>query len=131
MIIMAEAKKSIVEIRRSLIKRLKKRKPTFRRPLKYAYAMKPGWRKPRGMHSKMREGEKSKPAVVKPGYRSAKIIRGLHPSGYEEAYVSSIVQLDKIDAKKQAARLASGLGIRKRKLFAEKAKSLGIKVLNG
>jgi large subunit ribosomal protein L32e len=127
---MAKAANKVIAARKKLIARLKKRKPVFRRPLAYAYAMKPGWRKPRGIHSKMREGEKSKPAVVKTGYGSARAIRGLHPSGYAEAYITSISQLQKIDAQKQAARLASGLSERKRKVFAEKAKSLGIKVLN-
>lgn len=120
----------IIAVRKKLIARLRKRKPQFRRPLAYAYAMKEGWRKPRGIHSKMREDEKSKPAVVKIGYRSAKIIRGLHPSGYEEVHVQSLRDFQKIDTKTQAARFASGIGEKKRKIFADKAKELGIKVLN-
>ena len=127
---MSEQKLSVVESRKKQISQLKKRKPWFRRPLEFAYAMKDGWRKPRGIHSKMREAIRSKPAVVSPGYRSAKSIRGLHPSGYEEVYVTTVSQLQKVNAKTQAARLAGGIGERKRKIFVESAKKIGVKLLN-
>ena len=82
------------------------------------------------MHNKQKKGEASKPAVVNPGYRNPKIIRGLHPSGYEEIRVTNIKVLETIDAKKQAARLSSTIGKKKRKTIVEKAQKLGIKVLN-
>ncbi len=128
---MAEKQKQpTVQEKKKLIGKLRKRRPWFRRPLEFAYAMKEGWRKPRGIHSKMRQAEKSKPAVVSPGYGSAKAIRGLHPSGYEEVYIQSVSELQKVNPKTQAARLASGIGERKRKTFAESAKKLGVKLLN-
>lgn len=127
---MAEKGQTIVRERKKQIESLRKRRPWFRRPLEFAYAMKEGWRKPRGIHSKMRHAIRSKPAVVSPGYGTPKSIRGLHPSGYEEIYVTTIAQLEKVDPKTQAARLASGIGERKRKTFAESAKKLGIKLFN-
>ena len=130
-IIMTTKKLSLVQKRKELIAKLKKKKPWFRRPLHFAYAMKEGWRRPKGIHSKMRQSEKSKPAVVSAGYGSAKAIRGLHPSGYEEVYVTTVSQLQKIKPESQAARVSAGIGERKRKLFVESAKKLGVKLLNG
>ena len=127
---MTEKKLSLVEKRKELIAKLKKKKPWFRRPLHFAYAMKEGWRRPKGIHSKMRQSEKSKPAVVSAGYGSAKAIRGLHPSGYEEVYVTTVSQLQKIKPESQAARVSAGIGERKRKLFVESAKKLGVRLLN-
>ena len=127
---MSEAKTSVLGIRKKLIARLRKRKPNFRRYHWFKYSLPDNWRKPRGIHSKMREDEKDKPATVKTGYRSAKIIRGLHPSGYQEVYVRTLSELQKIDAKTQAARLASGLSEKKRKIINSTAKELGVKVLN-
>lgn len=121
---------SILEIRKKLIARLKRRKPYFTRYNWFKYSLPDNWRKPRGMHSKMREGEASKPATVSPGYRAAKVIRYLHPSGYEEVYVRTLKELQTVKKDTQAARLASGLSEKKRKTITDKAKSLGLKVLN-
>ena len=127
---MAEKKESVLQIRKKLIARLKKRGPWFRRYNWFKYSLPDNWRKPRGLHSKMREEEKNKPATVKPGYRTAKIIRYLHPSGYEEVYVRTLKELQKVDGSKQAARFASGLSEKTRKVLNTKAKEIGIKVLN-
>ncbi len=127
---MTEKKASVLEVRKKLIARLKKRKPYFKRYHWFKYSLPDSWRKPRGLHSKMREDEKNKPATVRPGYRTAKIIRYLHPSGYEEVYVRTLNELQKVDSKTQAARLASSLSEKKRKAIVEKAKQIGVKVLN-
>ena len=121
---------SILKVRKKLIARLRKRKPNFRRYNWFKYSLPDSWRKPRGLHSKMREDEKNKPATVKIGYRSAKIIRGLHPSGYEEVYVRTMNELNKVDKETQAARFASGLSEKKRKIMITKAKEIGVKILN-
>jgi len=127
---MAETKATVLQIRKKLISRLKKRKPHFKRYNWFKYSLPDNWRKPRGLHSKMREGEADKPATVKTGYRTPKIIRGLHPSGYEEIQVRTLKDLQKIDAKTQAAMLYSQLGEKKHRVIIAKAKSAGIKVLN-
>ena len=128
---MAEQKKeTILQIRKKLIARLKKRGPWFRRYHWFKYSLPDNWRKARGMHSKMREEEKNKPKTVKPGYRTAKVIRYLHPSGYEEVYVRTLKELQKLEKGTQAARLASGLSEKSRKVLNTKAKEIGVKVLN-
>lgn len=127
---MAETKKSIVATRRKLISKLRKRRPYFRRYHWFKYVLSDNWRRPRGIHSKMRRDETSKPATVNPGYCSAKAIKGLHPSGYEEIYVRNISELQKINRETQAGRLSAGIGGKKRAAISAKAKELKIKLLN-
>lgn len=88
------------------------------------------WRKPKGIDSKMRLRVKGWPKIVKVGYRGPRLVRGLHPSGYRDVLVHNLDELKGLDPKRDAARLASSLGARKRAELLEKAKELGIKVLN-
>ena len=96
----------------------------------YLKRVKKKWRNPRGIHSKLRRKEKSKGRKVTIGYRSPKKERNLHPSGFEEVYVQNLNDLKKIDNKKQAARLSSKLGKKKKIVILEQAKKLKIKTLN-
>ena len=110
---------------------LKRKKPKFRRQEWHRYKrLGEKWRRPRGRHSKMRRKLKSKPKMPNPGYGSPKKVRGLHPSGYEEVLVYNPKDLEKIDPKRQAARIASRVGKRKRQEILKKAEELGIVVLN-
>ncbi len=88
------------------------------------------WRKPRGKHSKQREHLKIRPPVVDAGYRSPAAVRGMHPSGYYEVLVHNVSDLEKIDPKRQAARIASSVGKKKRENISKKAEELNIKLLN-
>lgn len=88
------------------------------------------WRKPRGQHSKQREDRKHAPERVKVGYRGPKKARDLHPSGFEEVHVHNPDDLDEIDPDTEAARIASGVGKRKRIDIIQKAQDEGIHVLN-
>ncbi len=96
----------------------------------YLKRIKKRWRRPRGIHNKLRKKEKSKGRFVTIGYRTEKSKRGLHPSGLKEVYVQNIKDLEKIDNKKQAARLSKTIGKKKKPVILEKAKELKIKVLN-
>ncbi len=109
----------------------KKRAPKFRRQEWFRFAkLGEKWRKPRGKDSKMRLGIRGKSAVVSVGYRSPRSVRGIHPSGLVEILVHSPRDLEGLDAGKQAIRIASGVGGRKREQILARAKELGIKVLN-
>ena len=88
------------------------------------------WRRPRGRDSKMRLGRKGKPPVVSIGYRGPKSVRGLHPSGLVESLVKSPQEVGRVDAGKQAIRIAAGVGKRKREKILALARERGIKVLN-
>ncbi len=114
-----------------LRKQLKARKPDFIREDYQKRACIPlPWRRPRGLHSKMRHRFAGHRALVDPGYGSPRRVYGLHPSGYEPVLVHTINELSRLDVKNQGAVLGSTLGLPKRIALLAKAKELGVKVLN-
>ncbi|HEX16936.1 MAG TPA: 50S ribosomal protein L32e, partial [Thermoplasmatales archaeon] len=88
------------------------------------------WRRPKGLHSKMRKGLKYRPPRVKIGYRGPRLARGLHPSGFEEVMVYRVEDLDRINPERQAIRIGGTVGVRKRIDIVKKADEMGIRVLN-
>ena len=111
--------------------RVKNKKPKFRRQESWRYKrLKAGWRKPRGIDSKMRKKVKGWPKSAQVGYRGPKEARGLHPSGYVEVLVQNVDDVDQIDPKTQAARIAHTVGGRKRVEISARAKERGIHILN-
>ncbi|MEM0381947.1 MAG: 50S ribosomal protein L32e [Nitrososphaerota archaeon] len=126
-----EAKrKAAIKIPRSVL-RARKERPEFVRQEAWRYErLEEKWRKPRGKDSKMRLQKRGWPPLVKVGYRSPRKYRGLHPSGYREVLVHNITELEGLDPKVHAVRLAGSLGARSRLRIYEKATSMGLKVLN-
>ena len=123
--------KRLLKVRR----RLKARKPEFKRYCahKKLRLRNKSWRRPRGLDNKLRiryGGKKSGRIVVNAGFGSPKAVRGLHPSGYEEVLVHNPMELDKINPERQAIRIASNVGMKKRLAIEDKAKELGLKILN-
>ncbi len=112
-------------------KKIKKRTPEFLREEWFRYKRVPkNWRRPDGITSKMRRNFKYRPSKVRIGFRGPKEVRGLHSSGFEEIMVHNLSDLEKIDPKKQAARIGGTVGTKKRLQIAKKAKELEIRVLN-
>jgi len=112
-------------------KQQKSKKPTFKRTDSHKKKkLDDNWRRPRGLQSKLRRRFASKGAVVQVGYGSPKAVRGLHPSGFEEVMVRNTDDLQPIDPSYQAARIARTVGVRKRRMIEETAKSREIKILN-
>ena len=87
------------------------------------------WRKPRGSTNKVRRQFWGKPAMVKPGYRGPKAVRGLHNSGLQIVLVNSPGELDSIDPKTQGIILGS-IGNKKKSVVLSACKEKGITVLN-
>jgi large subunit ribosomal protein L32e len=107
------------------------RRPAFKRQEWFRYPkLGEKWRKPKGIHSKMRRKMKHRPPVVLMGYRGPVAARDLHPSGFEEKLVFNTNDLEGIDPKKQAVRIGGTVGTRKRILIEDRAEELGIRVLN-
>lgn len=90
----------------------------------------PSWRAPRGNLSKQRRRIKGKGAVVEAGYRRPRAVRGRHPSGFEEVRVERPADLEGVEPERQAVRIASTVGGRKRERIEELAEERGIRVLN-
>lgn len=107
------------------------RRPEFVRQESWRYKrIKPSWRKPKGIDSKMRLRAKGWPKIVKVGYRGPAAVRGLHPSGFRDVLVYNVSDLERLNPETDAARIAHTVGARKRMEILAKAKELGIKVLN-
>lgn len=115
----------------SIRRRLRKNAPDFVRQESWRYArLKENWRRPRGKTSRVRLEEGGWPRRVKVGYGKPKLVRGLHPSGFQEVLVSRPKDLEGIDPHKQAIRISHTVGLRKRLKILEMAQGLGIRVLN-
>ncbi len=88
------------------------------------------WRRPKGTLSKQRRGIKGKGDTVEAGFRSPTEVRGRHPSGFEEVRVHNVDDLEGVDGDREAVRIASKVGARKRERIEERAEAEGIRVLN-
>jgi large subunit ribosomal protein L32e len=141
----AEEEIEIVELERKIVPELSsdisamlkireainRRRPKFRRQEWFRYKrLGLKWRAPRGVHSKMRRHYKYRPNIVSIGYRSPRLTRGYHPSGFKEVLVYNVKDLEKLNPRIEAARIGSTVGWRKRMAIEDRAKELGIRVLN-
>jgi len=107
------------------------RRPAFKRQEWHRYAMLgEKWRKPKGIHSKMKRRLKRRGPIVDIGFRGPASVRGLHPSGFEEVLVHNVEGLENIDPKVQAVRIGGTVGTKKRIAIEDRAAELGIRVLN-
>jgi large subunit ribosomal protein L32e len=110
--------------------RQKRNKPHFVRQESWRYKrVSPSWRRPRGKDSKMRLKKKGRPKSVEVGYRSPRLVRGFHPSGFKEKLVHNIKDLEKVD-QNQVVRIGHTVGFAKKSKISERAKELGFRVLN-
>ncbi len=120
-------KERLLEMRRNM----KKKRPSFRRVESWRYVrVKDSWRKARGIDSQTRK--KTKTGVKSPsvGYRSPKKVRGLHPSGYEEARVDMIRDLENLNPTKHAIKISRRLGAKKRIELIDYAQKRNFRILN-
>jgi len=124
---LSEKEKEQLVIRRQI----KKRTPYFLRDEGFRYKRIPkNWRRPSGITSKLRINLKYRPSKVRVGFRSPKLVRGLHSSGFEEVMVYTVKELETVDPKKQAVRIGGTVGTKKRLEIAKRADELDIRVLN-
>ncbi len=122
-----DAKQRLLDVR----KKQKSKKPHFLQTDSHKKKkLKEYWRRPDGIHNKSRYYVKGKCPRVERGFGSPALVKGLHPSGFEEIVVSKPGDLDPMKAEKQAARIAHTVGGRKREIIEKKAMELGLKILN-
>lgn len=107
----------------------KKKKPKFNVPnLGFFKSVKSRWRRPRGTHNKKRMKFKFMGALPKVGYRNPVGMRNIHPGGMKEVLVSNPKELEGL--KDVLVRVAAKVGAMKRRMIAEKAKALKLRIVN-
>ncbi|GEM_PF-999851 len=111
--------------------REEKAMPNFiRQELNKRKRLKDVWRKPKGEDSKQAEGKRGKPRNPGIGYKKNKETRRLHPSGFYPLMVHNVLEMEKIDSKKEAAIIAGSVGRRKRNEIIKVANKNKITILN-
>jgi large subunit ribosomal protein L32e len=87
------------------------------------------WRRPKGLHSKMRLHKSGNPKQPSQGYRSPVEVRFAHPSGLRPVVVCNEAQLNAI-SKDEGVVFSSTLGMRKKLALATIADKKKLVVLN-
>ncbi len=114
-----------------LRKKVADRRPTFVREESWRYVrLAENWRKPKGIDNHQRKQKKGWPALVRIGYGTPKIAKGLHPSGFTDNLVYNLKDLQNLDPKKDGIRFGHGVGKKKRLEIIAKAKEMNFKVFN-
>jgi large subunit ribosomal protein L32e len=113
-------------------RKVKEKKPQFVRyeSWRYARLRRSSWRRQKGLDNKVRLKLKGWEVSPNIGYRGPRVGRNLHPSGYKEIIVHNLEELEGVDPKQCAVRVAHTVGTRKRMLILGKTEELGLKVLN-
>ena len=123
---MAEQRR-LMELR----KKMNEKRPSFRRVESWRHKkLNDSWRKARGIDSQTRKKTKTGVKSPGPGYRGPKKVRGIHPSGYEEVRIFLPRELDELNPKKHAIKIAKRLGSKKRIALIDLAQNKGFKILN-
>lgn len=111
--------------------KIKERKPEFiRQDNPKRMKLNDKWRKPKGIHSKIRHKFKGHRKMPSPGYKSPKKIKGMHASGLKIINVSSPQHLQNISKENEGIVVAKNVGMKKRLDILMKAKESNINVLN-
>ncbi len=113
-----------------LRKKLKGKKPNFVRHDFHKKRLGKKWRRPRGLHSKVRLMFKGKPKKISIGFRAPKKVRGLHRTGLKQAIVNSVEDIIKIKKETEGAVISKRIGSRKKYEVVKKLKEVGIEILN-
>ncbi len=119
-------KKELLELR----KKIKKKKPKFKRQEHKRKGLKDVYRRPRGIRSKMRMRLKGKSKLPSPGYGSPSEVKGLTREGFREVIVFTQNDLEKINPETDVAVISGTVGRKRRIEILELAQKNNIKVQN-
>ncbi|MEK6827984.1 MAG: 50S ribosomal protein L32e [Nanoarchaeota archaeon] len=111
--------------------RIKEKKPDFiRQDNPKRMKVNDKWRKPKGIHSKIRHKFKGRRKMPSPGYKSPRDAKGLHSSGLKIVGIMSINDLIKIRKESEGAVIAKSVGMKKKLEILKKARELNVNILN-
>ena len=104
----------------------------FVRPESWRYKrLETTWRKPKGIDNHQRKQKsRGRPGLVKVGYGTPKIAKGLHPSGYTDNLVNNLTDLEKLNPKEDGVRFGHSVGAKKRRELMNVAIEKKFKVFN-
>ena len=118
---------NLLEVRNNM----KERKPDFiRQDNPKRMKVNDKWRKPKGIHSKIRHKFKGRRKMPSPGYKSPRDAKGLHSSGLKIVGIMSINDLIKIRKESEGAVIAKSVGMKKKLEILKKARELNVNILN-
>ena len=107
---------------------MKKKKPSFKRQDANKYEQfRSSWRRPRGLHSKLREAFKGHGSVPSIGWGSPRAVSGLTRKGLRPVIVNNVNELQKI-GEKNLAVISRKVGMKKRLEIVKAAKEKKINV---
>lgn len=86
------------------------------------------WRKPRGLHSKMRHQFAGHRKRVKSGYMGPALVRGLDNKGFKLVNVNNLRELNLLDPKLHKIVLSSKIGVKNKILLLEQASQKGFNI---
>ncbi len=111
---------------------IKEHNPDFKRPESWRYVrLQTNWRKPKGIdHHQRKQKSRGRPGLVKVGYGGPRVAKGLHPSGFTDNLVFNLVDLEKLDPKKDGVRFGHSVGTRKRREIVVIAIEKKFKIFN-
>ncbi|MEW6528288.1 MAG: eL32 family ribosomal protein [Candidatus Micrarchaeota archaeon] len=92
--------------------------------------VKPRWRKPRGIDNKKRIRCSFAGASPRIGYKNRSEVRGIHPCGLFEVLIHNADELKNKVSANNVARIAKGVGKKKRNELKKMADKMKIRVLN-
>ena len=109
----------------------KGKKPRFHRQDAHKRVkLKSGWRRPKGLQSKMRLKKRGYARNVSDGWGSPRAVEGLTRAGLRPIHIATIAQIDKLNPKTDCAIFVSTLGGKKREQLLLRAKERGVAVLS-
>ena len=108
--------------------KLKKRLPSFiRQDAHKRKRLGLKWRRPRGIHSKMREQQKGRRASPRIGFGADREVRGLTREGFVPIVIHTPEQVDLLS---QPFIIAATVGMKKRVVIVKKALEKKLRILN-
>jgi len=112
---------------------LSNRRPKFVRQASHRYfriGRWASWRRPRGLQSKQRRHYGYRSRIVRVGYGSPRLTRGLTPTGFRPILIRTDEEITHIDPVRDAVVIARTVGTRRRLVLEEACRKLGIHILN-